>query len=157
VADYLKPTWWFWRASVHEACRGRGAARLFTAAQAVIWVPLSPVLTVARTLWVLCRTRRTRYYVSPEGDAVLGVTVRSDGWHIADHISARPGSGQGRALRDLVRGPLLAEADRQGVTIHVTAANKKLAARYAQELPGLVDVGQAFPRGRWLRRLPNTR
>ena len=50
---------------------------------------------------------------------------------------------------------LMAEADRKAVTVYGTAATRSLARQYAEQLPGVVDVGRGFYRGRRLQRLPS--
>lgn len=115
----------------------------------VLAVPLSlPVqlFSVAR--------RKARYYMSPERDAVLAIVATSKGWKIGDHLSATQGTGRGAALRSILLPELSALADRDQLTIHAAAAHPKLAARYTAELPGLTDVGRAWPRGRKLHRPP---
>lgn len=98
----------------------------------------------------------TRYYLSADRQAVLAVGIRRDAWHVHAHVSARPGSGQGRALRALVGPALAAAADASGTRIEAVAISRAMADRYATELPGLVDVGPGFPQGRRLRREPRT-
>ena len=86
-------------------------------------------------------------------DAVLGVVATNKGWHVTDHVTTRTGTGRGRPLRALVLPELRAAADAAGIPIYTTAAHERLAAEYSAELPGLVDVGRARPRGRKLRRV----
>lgn len=112
-------------------------------------IPLSVIVQI-----LLLRRRSARYYVSPFMDAVLAVVATSDGWHIEDHVAARPGTGRGRILRALVLPTLCSAADAASIPIYTTAANERLAADYSAELPGLLDVGRGYPRGRRLRRDP---
>jgi hypothetical protein len=75
-------------------------------------------------------------------------------WAVGDHTTRHPGAGHGRLLRAALLPTLVAAADEHRVSIETTAATAALAAAYAAELPGLVDVGPGFPRGRRLRRPP---
>lgn len=149
--DALRLVWWARRGYEHGARAGRGAGRTLSAVLAVLWwlaVPLSLPVQLA-----LLRRRHARYfYMSPSRDAVLAVVATERGWHIEDHASARSGTGQGRALRARVMPELTAAADAAGVPIYTTAANEHLAQRYTEELPGLIDVGRGWPRGRRLHR-----
>lgn len=117
-----------------------------------MWWPAVP-LSVPVQLALLAR-RRARYYMSPSRQAVLAVVATKHGWHVEDHAAARPGTGQGRALRARVLPELTAAADAGGVPIYTTAANRHLAQQYATELSGLVDVGRGWPRGRRMHRAP---
>lgn len=90
--------------------------------------------------------------MSPERTAVIAIVAKHETWHVEDHASSKPGTGQGRALRALVLPQVLAFADERHVAILTTAANKTLAAAYAAEVPGLVDDGPGYPRGRRMRR-----
>lgn len=150
--DAPRLTWWAERGFLHGATRGNVIARAFSAFLAVTWVPGVPVLVLGQT-WAL-RRRTARYYLSPNQDAVLAVVARRDGWHVQEHTSRAPGTGRGRALRQLLIPGLLAAADDQGVTVHTTAANRTLAQQYASELPDLVDIGRGTWRGRRLQRVP---
>ena len=76
------------------------------------------------------------------------------GWKVENHATARPGTGQGGALRAVVLPHLLAAADSHRVPILATAATTCLAVAYTAEVSGLLDDGRGFPRGRRLRRPP---
>ena len=87
----------------------------------------------------------------------ITASLRIDGgsrlrWSVQGHLSRRPGTGQGRELRNLLIPDLLAEADRVGVIVEANAATGKLAAACFEEIPGFVDVGawrhfgRRFPR-----------
>jgi len=147
--------WWAEQGFWHGASRGSAGSRAFSAFLAVMWWPALPVLLVGQ--WWALRRRSTRYYFSPNQDAVLALVARRDGWHVSEHYAAEPGAGRGRALREALVPALLAVADRQGVTVYGTAATRSLARRYAAQLPDFVDVGRGFFRGRRLQRVPSPR
>lgn len=113
---------------------------------------LMSLILLPSLVYVLMRRPAARYYMSPNKDAVLGITARRGEWRIADHVSAKPGTGQGKALRDLIVAPLTAAADRAGVEVCTVAATQQLADQYMGAVPGLVDVGRGQLRGRKLRR-----
>lgn len=125
---------------------------MFSAFLAIMWWPAVPVGAAVQAY--LLRRPAARYYISPERDAVLAVVATAEGWHVEDHIAARPGTGRGKALRTLVMPELRDRADADGIAIYTTAANERLARQYEDELPGLVDVGRGNPRGRKMRREP---
>lgn len=142
----------FARAAAHRENPGLTRATCGLAA-AAFW----PLLPAAVTLQLgLALRPGTRYYLSADRQAVLAVGVRRDAWHVHAHVSARPGSGQGRALRALVGPALAAAADASGTRVEAVAISRAMADRYATEFPGLVDVGPGFPQGRRLRREPRT-
>ena len=78
-------------------------------------------------------------------------------WIVDNHVSHRPGTGQGRRLRQLLLPTLLAAADRDAVTLEAHAATPRLAQVYCATVPGLVDDGPVRPFGRRLSRPPNAR
>ncbi len=59
-----------------------------------------------------------------------------------------------KALRAVVMPTLAATADKRQLTIYCTAPDPKLEHMYRNELPGGVDAGRAWPRGRTLQRTP---
>ncbi len=150
--DTVRLVGWTGRGFLHGARHGRGPGRVYSAVLAVAWVPGVPLLLVGQVIAV--RRGSARYYLTPERDVVLAVVARSDGWHVTEHTAAAPGTGRGQVLRAAVAPALLQAADARGVTVHVIAANRGLADRYAGELPGLVDVGRGPVRGRRLQRAP---
>lgn len=150
----LRLLWWSQRGYWHGARHGRRAGRAFSAVLAILWWPAAPIGAIVQA-YLLSRPA-ARYYLSPERDAVLAVVATGEGWHVEDHIAERPGTGRGKALRTLVLPALRARADAAGITIYTTAANERLGRQYAEELPGLVDVGRGNPRGRKMRREPST-
>lgn len=152
--DVLRITWWNEHGWIHEARHAPAGQRRHATFLAVMWWPLLPVVLITQA--VVTRRRVGRYYTSPTRDAVIAVRAARDGWHIEDHMSAHPGHGEGRPLRDRVFPELLAEADRQTITIRIGAATPGLAHIYQREMPGLVDVGPARPRGRHLIREPHS-
>lgn len=153
--DVLRLMWWAERGFWHGASKGRAGPRVYSAFLALMWCPALPVLLVGQW-WALRRTS-ARYYFTPTHDAVLALVARPNGWYVSEHYSAEPGAGRGRALREALVPLLLAEADRQAVTVYGTAATRSLARQYAAQLPGVVDVGRGFYRGRRLQRLPSPR
>lgn len=153
--DTLRLMWWAERGFLHGARKGRPWSRGYSAFLALMWWPALPVLLAGQ--WWALRRRSARYYFTPTHDAVLALVASPNGWHVSEHYTAEPGARRGRALREALVPLLLAEADRQAVTIHGTAATRSLARQYAAQLPGVVDVGRGFYRGRRLQRLPSPR
>lgn len=92
--------------------------------------------------------------MNAERRAFLGIAVRRGRWRIIDQAVPHPGTGSGRALHDLLRPTLLAEADRQGIVVEVFAASTLLAERHKQQLPGVEIIRRSFLRGFLLRREP---
>lgn len=116
--------------------------------------PMWPLIVSQK--WIELRRPGRRYYFALDDTAVLALQVRRDGdWVLEDHSSESPGSGQGRALRDILRPHLLAALDAGGRGLHITAADVRLANIYIAEIPGLADQGPAWPRGRCLFRSPS--
>lgn len=157
--------------------RGRDAARLWRLEQTGLWFQVGSTAATTRErvgaaimgilTWVTAPTliptlaavmrfrRRTyRYYLSADRTAIIGVLARRDGWTVADHFTAHPGSGEGAALRALVCPVLVAAADHAGVPITLNASTVRTASLYAAAFPGLADVGPAWPYGRKMRRNP---
>lgn len=114
---------------------------------------LAPIVYVAFALDL--RLGRTRYYFSPSRDADLSISVSKHGWRVGNRLSARPGEGQGRALRAIVLPELVSFAEDHRITVFATAATQHLADMYSREIPGLVDIGRHPLRGRGTRRDPN--
>lgn len=145
--DAFVIAWWTQRGFLHGARRGSTSSLVLL----ILWWLLAILLYPVQAVMSRSR-RRTRYYLAPSRDAVLAVAATRRGWHIADHQSRRPGAGQGRSLRELLKPHLLAAADEAGVCIRTTAATTTLAAIYTRELPGLDvmsrEVGQ--PGDGWL-------
>lgn len=152
LGDALRIVWWSQRGYRHGARHSRGAGRAFSTCLAIMWWLVIP-LSIAVQACLLSR-RAARYYLSPAHDAVLAIVATAEGWHVEDHVAAWPGTGRGKALRALVLPELRAAADAAGIPIYTTAANERLATEYSVELPGLVDVGRGYPRGRKMRREP---
>lgn len=152
LTDVPRLLWWGQRGYWHGATHGPTQGRVVSAFFALAWWPSWPLLLVGQTIVV--KRSAARYYLSPDRDAVLAIVATRDGWHVEDHLSARPGEKRGKALRALVLPALRAQADAAGVAIYTTAASEKLAKDYAAELPGLVDVGAGRLRGRRMRREP---
>lgn len=108
---------------------------------------LWPLLPVTLTLQTALTARPgARYYLTPTRDAVLGVAVYRDAWHIYCQVAERPGTGQGRALRALVAPALCAAADASGTPIEAPALTARLVRLYQAEFPGVVGRGPRLPR-----------
>jgi len=128
---------------------GQGGERRRTHTGPTLWLSV-PVVVIVKP-----RLPGVRYYISPQPDAILAVRAARDGWHVDGHVSSRPGTGQGRALRAALLPDLLAAADAAAdVAILTTAANARLAQIYTTELDGLGDVGQDRLGRRKFRREP---
>lgn len=143
--DVLHAGWWGRRAWSLSTRSGPARDRLYTGTIALAWWPLLPM--IATIQFYEASRSTTRFYMPVERDAILGVHANRHGWHVIDHAAAKPGSGRGHALRQIVFPPLAAAADHQGITILITAVNQQLARHYIKDLPGLIDVGPA-PHGR---------
>jgi hypothetical protein len=151
--DRLRIALWYGRGFLHGALHGQSAgARALSVTMAGLWVPAVPLLVSMQM--AMASRQSARYYMTPERDAVLAIVATRTGWQVEDHSSARPGSGRGRALRDLVLPELMKHADTHGIAVTANAASAALAQRYLTEISGLTDAGPAFPRGRTLRREP---
>ena len=151
--DALRVVWWVEVGFVHGASRGPLLARLYAGFMAIAWWACVPVLVMGQAVAV--RRRQARYYLPPERDVVLAVVARPDGWHVTEHLAAKPGSGRGRALRAVVGPVLLEAADAHGITLQATSATRRLAEQYAATVPGTVDIGRGAVRGRRLQRPPD--
>lgn len=78
---------------------------------------------------------------------MLAVTADGEGWTITEHISRRPGSGQGAALRTALAPRLLAIAAQEDLPIRASTASTSLATRYVKELGALGLVVEMRPGG----------
>lgn len=152
VADAARLMWWSQKGYQHGIFHGSAGGRAVNAICAVMWWPMWPLLWIANA--GLIARKSTRYYMSPNKDATLAIAAKQGRWVIGEHLSARPGTGQGRALRAVLL-PVLGEvADREGVAVEATAASGRLAEVYRADVPELEKVGRGFPRGVKLRRAP---
>lgn len=95
-ADLWWSMWWIERGFILEM--RRGPRRAYAASGALLGV-LMPELLIFAVGVVTPHRRGTRYYISPSRDAVLTVRAARDGWHVENHVSAHPGTEQGKALR----------------------------------------------------------
>lgn len=121
---------------------------------AAAWWPLWPILYAVQ--WCLLARPSARYYLSADRTSILAITgKRADVWNLEDHASCQPGEGHGERLRDQLIPPLSTVCDEAGITLTCATAVPELAALYQQAIPGLHDIGRAFPRGRKLRRDPH--
>lgn len=167
-ADSWTIVWWSLRWILHRRPWWFKVAALLSAAILLVspwtsghpWFLVAAVLVLALVLarqWLMLATgREVAVLYCPDGEPLSAVSIKRTrrGWSPTNHVSKRPGSGYGRALRALVVAPVLAQADAERVEIYTTAASKSLADAYAADLPGLVDVGAGFPLGRKMRRDP---
>lgn len=146
---------WAWTAGglLYGMLHGPFLGRLGSSVLAVLWIAAAPLGIVLQSAMI--GRPWARYYLIPEKDAVLGIVARADGWEVTDHVASAPGKGRGAALRTRLLPELTARADALQVPVYANAATKGLADRYRVEVPGMDDVGRAWPRGRKLRRKPN--
>lgn len=130
---------------------------------ALVWFPrwLVPAIVAAVAMSALIPvlmwfqivvSRATAWYMLDA--AAIAVIASTDGWKIANHLSAHPGSGAGRPLRALVFPVLIIDADRLGIPLIIEAADARLAEVYLAEIPGLRAVGPGTLSGVRLRRQP---
>jgi len=154
LLDVPRVSWWLWRGFVFGVRRAESSVGLVVAVVLLVLGSLvGPVVLPLYCLYTFFAPGR-RTYVSPDRMAVLTLIARPGGvWEAENHVCARPGHGSAAALRQRVFGHLLPLADVAGIELKATAASARLAAIYCAEVPGLVDVGRAFPRGQRLRRL----
>ena len=117
---------------------------IFAAAAACVAVAL---LLVA----LLLRTRGGQShrltYVLEDGTSTMTIHATSEYWTITDHNRAPRAKGAGERLLKLLLASAAAAADSVDVGIRLTASAPVLAAEYAERLPGLIEVGPAFPYG----------
>lgn len=154
--DVVRMLGWLERGWVHGSTKGPWTLRVKSLMLALLWWPALPLLVPVQFALVYGRGRSTRYYMTPARTAIIAITATRRGWYISDHESARPGTGQGRALRAAVLPKLVSAADRIGLDIATDAATGGLATIYQQDLPGLVDEGRGRLGGRHLCRRANT-
>lgn len=109
--DVLHAVWWGRRTWSLSARSGPVRDRFYPSILALAWWPLLPIIATIQ-FYEVARTT-TRFYMSVERDAILGVHANRHGWHVIDHAAARPGSGRGHALRQMVFPALAAAADHQ--------------------------------------------
>lgn len=119
---------------------------LLTAAVLVLTLVLTLALCVALIRWQQ-RGAQTHMYVLDDQTATLTMTANGDYWTIASHNRRRTAPGAGERLQDLLLPVAAAAADHADVGVRLIAAAPKLAARYAEKLPGLLEVGPAVPYG----------
>lgn len=155
VVDGVRIAGWtirgLWHGTLHR--ESRPSERVVSAVALVGGCVLWPLLVIGMP--VLIATSRGRFYMSAARDAVLGINVKQDGWHIGDHMTRWPGAGRGRALRQQVIPPLLAYVDEHAVTVRAVAATRELGEQYREEVNGLEFDGRAWPRGWRMVRRPH--
>ena len=155
IQDGIRLAAWTIRGFAHGTARRKSGAgaRLFSLAMLFIGIGLFPVLVVSNTVAIALR-RGTRYYMTPERDATLAITAKRHAWHVADHSTAKPGEGRGRALRRGIAPALTPTLDRAGAALVTVAVNDERAQDYSEDVPGLLPQGRAWPRGVKMRREP---
>lgn len=146
---------WTLRGFAHGAARRRSGAgaRLFSGWMLLIGIVLFPVLVASIPAAIALR-RSTRYYMTPERDATLAITAKRHAWHVADHNTAQPGAKRGRALRRSIAPALTPALDAAGAALVTVAVNDERAKDYSEDVPGLMALGRAWPRGVKMRREP---
>ena len=100
-----------------------------------MWWPCCPLLAVLQI--ALVYRPGAMYYMSTQRDAVIAITTTRKGWHVSDHASAAPGTGQGKKLRAALFPHLIEQARNSNIPIHATAANAKLPPSTQQSYPDL--------------------
>jgi len=99
--------------------------------------------------WVRRRVAGSRCVIVLSEDEtafLLIVRIVSKGrgyWFLGHHAALGVGEGQGAALRARLRGPLLAQADAQGIVI-AAVVPVRLEAQLLHELPGARGSGPFF-------------
>lgn len=111
------------RVSKHSTPFERATAR----AQWRLYRLLRPLFVRAQRA-LFARPAR-RYYLSET--AVLGIAVGRRGWTVVDHLSADPGKGLGRRLRDQVLPALRPLIMEHKIPLRATTSSKVLARQWA--------------------------
>lgn len=117
---------------------------IFAAAAASVAVAL---LLVALLLRARGGQSHRLTYVLEDGTSTMTIHATSEYWTITDHNRAPRAKGAGERLQKLLLTSAAAAADSVDVGIRLTASAPVLAAEYAERLPGLIEVGPAFPYG----------
>ncbi len=117
---------------------------VFAAAAASIAVVL-----ILLALLIRARSRQSHRltYVLEDGTSTMTIHATSEYWTITDHNRAPRAKGAGERLQKLLLTTAAAAADSADVGIRLTASAPVLASEYAERLPGLLEVGPAFPYG----------
>lgn len=107
------------------------------------------VLLLLVALLMRSRSRQTQRvtYVLEDGTSTMTIHATSEYWTITDHNRAPRAKGAGERLQKLLLAVVATAADAADVGIKLTASAPILAAEYAERLPGLIEVGPAFPYG----------
>jgi len=158
IRDGMRLAVWTVRGFAHGATRRKSgaSARIFSGWMLLIGLGVFPVLIMSTPAAIMLR-RNTRYYMTPERDATLAITVKGDAWHVADHSTARPGRKRGRVLRRGIAPVLAPVLDSAGAVLVTVAVNNGRAKDYSEDVPGLLPQGPAWPRGVKMRREPQPR
>ena len=69
--------WWLQVGFLHGATKGRPGARLLSGILWLGWWPAFPLLVIVQAC--LLSSRRSRYYLSPDRDAVLAIRATRQG------------------------------------------------------------------------------
>lgn len=138
MADVFRLTGWLLAGEVHAVrAASTVSARLLSAVRTGVCATIALVPLFTSTLWILCPLSSWTVYLSPDRTACLAVRSGRTRWTLAHHLSAHPGHGHGRALRQLLLPPLALQADAHGIPIDFTAANTRLASIYRDADPHL--------------------
>ena len=107
------------------------------------------VVLILLALLIRARSGQTHRftYVLEDGTSTMTIHATSEYWTITDHNRAPRAKGAGERLQKLLLTSAAAAADSADVGIRLTASAPVLAAEYAERLPGLLEVGPAFPYG----------
>lgn len=138
MADVFRLTGWLLTGEVHAVrVASTVSARTLSAVRAIVCATIALLPLFAVTLWLLCPLSAWTVYLSPDRTACLAVRSGRTRWTLGHHLSAHPGHGHGRALRQLLLPPLTRQADAHGIPIDFTAANTRVASIYRAADPHL--------------------
>lgn len=143
ISRWLVRGWWY------AIPRGTWLARIYYSGLATIGTILFGLVITTTGIQVLAPS--TRLFLSPDRDAVIGVSATRHGWRIENHAAAHPGHGSARTLRRRVFDAIAWEADAHGTTIYLDVSSPVLERLYAQDLPGLETVRRGIIHRRMVR------
>ena len=142
VRDASMLAGWIVRSAVHSATLATPwPRRLWSWWRVLVFLVLWPVSWLMFAV-MLCPVSPWTFYFDADRTACFSVrtcgrTLDRTTWTVANHMSARPGHGHGRRLRDQHQDTLYAQADALGIPILFTAAHRRLAEHYAATHPQL--------------------